>query len=144
MRGIECGASDGAPVCDDLGRGTLCIRGCQGLGCEHERAHDGSAIIAQPIRQPALVNEAAEFDQTTRASAPTAASTSTCAPGSTSTDPKWRLVTGVLGQGPVRDFLSDAQIKRTTDTDRDTANEAARTASPGNRRACRCKIVQAW
>src|SRR3954470_2754368 len=34
-----------------------------------------------------------------------AASTSTCAPGSTSTDPKWRLVTGVLGQGQIGSFV---------------------------------------
>jgi len=69
MRGIERGTSEGAPVCDDLSRGAVCAPGYQGLGCEHERAHDGGAIVAELIRQPTLVNEAAKFDQTTRASA---------------------------------------------------------------------------
>jgi hypothetical protein len=56
-------------VCDDLGWGALRIRGCEPLGREHERAHDGGAIVAKLVDEAALANESAKLDQLPRARA---------------------------------------------------------------------------
>jgi hypothetical protein len=58
-----------APARNDFGRRAVHTGVVEQPDSGEERAHDGGAIVAELIRRPTLVNEAAKFDQTTRASA---------------------------------------------------------------------------